>query len=235
MRDPLHADGFATTQGKHPAPFTASIITSLAALIPLHVAPHRGIHDPFGGEGVRLGELCDAIGYRFSGTDLEPWRDGDRRVTLGDSTDPASYPSWPFAVVTSPTYNNGVNDHFRPSDTSHRLTYRVAAGHELHPNNTGRWSGRGSKRSEAEYWRLTREVVKHWPDVALVNVKDSTRAGDVCTRSAVSGLSCSSSTATRSIRRKSVVLAGALERTARSGRIPNPSSSLAAKWSGRDA
>ena len=82
-------------------------------------------------------------------------------------------------IVTSPSYNNGVNDHFKPSDTSGRLTYRVAAGHELHPNNTGRHSGRGSRRGEEEYWRITRDVVKCWPDIALVNVKDSTRAGDV--------------------------------------------------------
>lgn len=74
------------------------------------------------------------------------------------------------------TYNNGVNDHFGPKDTSTRLTYRVRAGHDLHPNNTGRWSGRGSKKGEAEYWRITRECVKHWPKVVVVNVKDSVRS-----------------------------------------------------------
>ena len=166
--------------GKHPATFTDSIIEALEDLIPMMVDPWIIIHDPFAGEGKKLGALCDRLGYVFTGTDLESWLDADPRVAVGDSTDPDTYPIG-FAVVTSPTYNNGVNDHFKPSenDTSRRLTYRTAAGHELHPNNTGRWSGRGSKRGEAEYWRITRDVVKHWPDVAMVNLKDSTRAGEI--------------------------------------------------------
>lgn len=166
------------TENKHPAPYTDSLIETFAELLPTIVPPGHVIHDPFGGEGVRLGALCDRLGLLFSGTDLEPWKDGDPRVALGDSTDPTTYPPVPFVVVTSPTYNNGVNDHFAPKDKSRRLTYRVAAGRALHPNNTGRWSGRGSKKGETEYWRITREVVKHWPDLAVVNVKDSTRAGE---------------------------------------------------------
>lgn len=165
------------TTGKHPAPFTDSIIAKLGGLIRAEVPAGHVIHDPFGGDGVRLGALCDRTDYAFSATDLEHWRDSDRRVRLGDATHAGTYPTVPFAVVTSPTYNNGVNDHFLPADTSRRLTYRVAAGHALHENNTGRYSGRGSKSGEAAYWRLSREVVKHWPDIALVNVKDSTRAG----------------------------------------------------------
>jgi hypothetical protein len=165
-----------TTVDKHPAVFTDSIVTALERLIPAHVPADHIVHDPFAGEGVKLGALCDKLGYKFRGTDLENWRGKDKRVWVGDSTFAIHYPHDPFAVVTSPTYNNGVNDHFDPQDESKRLTYRVRAGHELHPNNTGRWSGRGSKKGEAEYWRITRECVKHWPDVALVNVKDSIRS-----------------------------------------------------------
>lgn len=164
------------TADKHPVPFTDSIIKELRGLIPLHVPSEYIVHDPFGGEGLRLAQLCDDIGYSFSAVDLEPWKGRDQRVQIGDSTDPGSYPPSPFAVVTSPTYNNGVNDHFQPKDTSRRLTYRVRAGRPLHPNNTGRYSGRGSKKGEVEYWRLTRDVVKHWGDIALVNVKDSVRS-----------------------------------------------------------
>lgn len=167
-----------TTTGKHPAPFTDSIIEALADIIPERIPPWRIIHDPFAGEGKRLGALCDRLGYVFTGTDLEPWLDADPRVAVGDSTDPTTYPLG-FAVVTSPTYNNGVNDHFEPKDDSRRLTYRVRAGRELHENNTGRYSGRGSKRGEEAYWRITNDVVKHWSDIALVNVKDSTRAGEI--------------------------------------------------------
>lgn len=170
----------SSTTGKHPATFTDSIIESLAELIPIY-APHKVlIHDPFAGEGTKLAALCARLGYFFTGTDLEPWPNRDRRVSVGDSADPSTYPAGNYhAIVTSPTYNNGVNDHFKPSDTSRRLTYRAAAGHELHPGNTGRWSGRGSKRGESEYWRITRDVVKNWPDIAFVNVKDSIRVGEI--------------------------------------------------------
>lgn len=164
-----------TTSGKNPAPYTDSIIEALADIIPRHVPPDYWIHDPFGGEGKRLGALCDRLGYEFTGTDLEEWLDADPRILLGDSTDPSTYPILPHAVVTSPTYNNGVNDHFDAKDSSRRLTYRVRAGHALHLNNTGRYSGRGSKKGEAEYWRITRDCVKHWPDLVIVNVKDSVR------------------------------------------------------------
>lgn len=172
------AEDDAPTAAKHPAPFTESIIEELALLIPA-CAPSRwvGVHDPFAGEGRRLGALCDKLGYKFTGTDLEPWKDRDSRVRVGDSTDPTTYPTGPFIVATSPTYNNGVNDHFLPRETSRRLTYRVAAGRPLHVNNTGRYSGRGSKKGEVAYWELTRKVVAHWPGTCLVNVKDSTRAG----------------------------------------------------------
>jgi hypothetical protein len=166
-------------EGKHPAPFTDSIIDELAELIPRYAPSHAVVHDPFAGEGTKLAALCERLGYFYSGTDLEPWPNRDRRVQVGDSTDPSTYPLDWYVIVTSPTYNNGVNDHFEPKDDSRRLTYRSRAGHELHSNNTGRWSGRGSKKGETEYWRITRDVVKHWPDVALVNVKDSTRAGEI--------------------------------------------------------
>jgi hypothetical protein len=168
-----------TDVGKHPAPFTDSIIDELASLIPRYVPDGAIIHDPFAGEGTKLAALCERLGYAYTGTDLEPWPNRDSRVKVGDSTDPLTYPDGPFVVVSSPTYNNGVNDHFKPNDASRRLTYRSRAGHELHPNNTGRWSGRSSAKGEAEYWRITREVVKHWPDVAMVNVKDSIRVGEI--------------------------------------------------------
>lgn len=164
------------TAARHPAPFTDAIVVELTRLIRIHVPRGLGIHDPFAGEGRRLARLCDQLGYVFTGTDLEPWRDADPRVHVGDATDPASYPPWPHAIVTSPTYNNGVNDHFEPRDTSVRMTYRVAVGRPLHPNNTGRYSGRGSVAAEAEYWRITEAAVAQWPDLALVNVKDSYRA-----------------------------------------------------------
>lgn len=167
------------TPGKHPAPYSDSIIEALADLIPKYVPLGYGIHDPFAGEGLKLGALCDKLGRTFTGVDLEQWPYADPRVRQGDSTQWTKYPILPYAVVTSPTYNNGCNDHFKPKDDSRRLTYRVALGHELYLNNTGRWSGRSSKKGESKYWELTNEVVKNWPSIALVNVKDSIRKDEV--------------------------------------------------------
>lgn len=168
-----------TTTGKHPAPFTDSIIDELAKIIPNSVPSGWTILDPFAGEGHKLGALCDRLGYEFVGNDIEVWPGADPRVRLMDSTNTYSYPWESHAVVTSPTYNNGVNDHFEPKDNSQRLTYRSRLGRALHVNNTGRYTGRGSKRGEKEYWRLTNACVRWWPNVSIVNVKDSIRKDEV--------------------------------------------------------
>lgn len=168
--------------GRNPAQFSDSIIAFLHDHLPTVATPGEVIvFDPFAGAGLKLGVLCDHLGYAFVGNDLERWVERDGRVRTADSTLARNYPRAPHIVVTSPTYNNGVNDHFEPreSDTSRRLTYRTALGHALHPHNTGRYSGRGSQAQEQEYWRLTEACVVHWPDVVVVNVKDSTRAGSV--------------------------------------------------------
>lgn len=167
--------------GANPAQYSASVIDWLRHHLPQLTfgQSHLIIHDPFAGAGIRLGALCDELGLTYSGRDLELWDPRDDRVKVGDSTLARNYPSSPYIICTSPTYGNGVNDHFKPKDTSRRLTYRVALGHALHPHNTGRYSGRGSRKGELEYWRLHEECVKHWPDVVVVNVKDSIRKGKV--------------------------------------------------------
>lgn len=167
------------TVGKNPAPFSDSVIEALRVLIPKYVSQSYEIHDPFAGEGMKLGALCDRLGYRFTGIDLECWDESDPRVHLGDSTSPGTYPIVPYAVVCSPTYNNGVNDHWNPKDKSTRLTYRTRAGHDLHLNNTARWSGRRSKRGEENYWAITYAVVANWPNLVMVNLKNSIRAKEI--------------------------------------------------------
>ena len=163
--------------GANPAQFSDTIIDWLRANLPTIVPPDHIIHDPFAGAGIKLGALCDDLGYTFTARDLELWDPRDERVKVGDSTLARNYPSEPFVITTSPSYNNGINDHFKPKDTSRRLTYRTALGHALHPHNTGRYSGRGSQQGEREYWRLTENCVQHWGDTVIVNVKDSIRAG----------------------------------------------------------
>lgn len=166
----------STVARKHFCPYHPAIIEALAELIPAHVPIGHTIHDPFAGEGVRLGALCDRLGYTFTGTDLIPWLARDIRISRADATLPTSYPATPFAVVTSPTFNNGCNDSFISKDGTRRNTYTWAAGNQLlDATNTGRWSGRNSKRAEAKYWRLHRLALPHWPDVAIIDLKDSYR------------------------------------------------------------
>lgn len=168
----------------HPARFTPSIVTALGSHLRSKAlkAPGRpiGVHDPFGGTGERLGALCDELGLNFSGTEIEPEFIMDTRVRPGDSTLAETYPLWRHLVCTSPTYPNGVNDHFKASDKSKRYTYRSALagilGHDrpLHPNNTGQHGNRfrRSRKSEDEYWRLHHLCVRWWPEWVIVNVKD---------------------------------------------------------------
>jgi hypothetical protein len=167
------------TAERNPAQFSVEVIEALATLIPNVVRHHEFIFDPFAGEGTRLGALCDRLGYVFAGGDIEPWRDADSRVALADATEMDSYPIQAHAVVTSPSYNNGCSDSWQPKDDSDRMTYRVAAGRALHPNNSGRYSGRGSRTHELMYWTIHRKAVQWWPSLAIVNVKDSIRAGEV--------------------------------------------------------
>lgn len=170
--------GTSTATRGHPARFTPAILDVLAPLI----AEQSAVWDPFAGTGERLGALCDRYGVPFGGTDLETWPGQDPRVRQGDACDPGSYPLGEFLIVTSPSYGNGLNDHFAPRDTSRRYTYRTALGRELHENNTGRYGIRGGKQAWARYWELHGQAVACWADRqarALVNVKAFVHAGQV--------------------------------------------------------
>ena len=160
---------------EHPARWSRTIID---ALTPILTSWRLPVHDPFGGTGERLGYLCDTLGLAFSGTEIEPEFIVDQRVRPGDSTDAASYPTGKYCVVTSPTYPNGMSDHFQARDGSKRHTYRQALatnlGYDrpLDDHNMGAYGIRRGGRSEAKYWQLADSAVKHWPDRVVVNVSD---------------------------------------------------------------
>jgi hypothetical protein len=162
---------------RHPCPFPAPVLAALAPLLSALAAP---VHDPFAGTGLRLGALCDRLGLEFTGTEIEPEFIVDPRVLEGDSTDPHTYPPPPYVIATSPVYPNGMTDHFQARDESRRHTYRqylaaiTGEDRPLHPHNMGRWGNRfrRSARSEATHFAIARRCVRHWPDRALVNVKD---------------------------------------------------------------
>jgi hypothetical protein len=174
MTDALFDAGPITAP--HPCPYTDEI---LAAIAPILRAWRLPVHDPFAGEGRRLGHLCDWFGLDFTGTELEPEFIVDRRVRVGDSTRADTYPAGDYCITTSPGYPNGMADHFNARDGSRRHTYRQALGHPLHENNMGRYTVRRGRRAEANYWRIADQSVDHWPARAIVNVSDFLSSGNV--------------------------------------------------------
>jgi hypothetical protein len=164
----------------HPARYTPAI---LEAVVPVLTQWGLPIHDPFSGTGERLGALCDQLGLTFTGTEIEPEFIVDGRVRPGDSTQPASYPTRTCCIVTSPTYPNGMADHFRARDGSRRHTYRQAlatttgSDRELHPHNSGRYTVRHGAQAEARYWQLMHRAVAHWPARVVVDLSDFITAG----------------------------------------------------------
>jgi hypothetical protein len=161
----------------HPATYSDQLLPHLGEAVAAWGLP---VHDPFAGTGTKLGRLCDELGLDFTGTEIEPELIADPRVRHGDSIDAETYPAREYVICTSPTYGNGMNDHFKAKDDSKRMNYRWALAQingydrELHVNNSGRYgvAERRSAGSERHYWRVNRACVAHWPDRCLVNVKD---------------------------------------------------------------
>lgn len=163
----------------HKAIFSKEIITAFEMMID----PEYPQHDPFGGTGERLGALADSMGFVLTGTEIEASFIVDPRIKHGDATDPTTYPTVPYHIVTSPAYPNGMADHWCAQDDSKRNTYRAwikeieGADRELHPNNMGRYGYRGTgpqSRKRQEYWKLAIDTVHCWAgcERALVNVSD---------------------------------------------------------------
>lgn len=161
----------------HPARFSVQVLEVVRPIIANLGLP---VHDPFAGTGERLGKLCDSLGLEFSGTEIEPEFIVDQRVNWGDSTKSRGYPCNKYIITTSPSYPNGISDHFHARDGSKRHTYRQALaeiiGHDrpLHLNNMGRYGNRyrRSWTSENTHFEIARKCVQHWPAHVIVNVKN---------------------------------------------------------------
>lgn len=157
----------------HPAQFSTQLLPAL-------IAPLAGLSgiclDPFAGLGRRLSDALAGTGLHMVGTELEAGY-----FTLG-ATAPgvirASALHLPFrdgsidAVVTSPTYGNGMNDDFRATDSSRRNTYvhRLRAAlndpdYSLHPDSTARHGVRRGVTGLARYKALHRAA---WAECARV-------------------------------------------------------------------
>lgn len=169
----------------HPARFSKEIRDLLIDILrPLaEITDGFHIHDPFAGSGERLEEIAAAVPCTWSGTEIEAEFIVNAGVSVGDATDPGTYPTFPYTIVTSPVYPNGMADSWAAADGSKRNTYRHRLAHmtgrdrELHRNNMGRYGYRGTgpkSTKRAEYWRVAREAVAHWStaDAVIVNVSD---------------------------------------------------------------
>jgi SAM-dependent methyltransferase len=173
----------------HPATWSASIIDAVALILDdefglLDANPGTPVSprilDPMAGTG----KMFDRItGFDWVGVDLEPWKNQDVRVVLGDAV-ALHYDSNTFdAVVTSPTYGNGMADHHTPRDTSRRISYfhrQLEVGRGLEANNTGllHFGPRGSRAETQKYkllhtraWMEVRRVLKPG-GLFVLNVKD---------------------------------------------------------------
>lgn len=182
------------TNAKHPAPYSAEVIAALRSTLciengHLRLGERLHVHDPFAGEGLRLGALCDEIGVIFTGSEIEPEFILDSRVRAADSTTRASYPrvgrSSRLVICTSPVYPNGMADDHHAKDGSIRRTYRTSlaairgADRPLYSNNMARWGYRGTplwSPARAMYWHLAEQAIEQWadlrPQLVLVNVSD---------------------------------------------------------------
>lgn len=169
----------------HPAPFSAEVLDVIEEHGPGARVDRRliRVHDPFAGDGVRLGALCDRMGWTFSGTELERPFIVDRRVVQGNACDRSTYPRGRFVIVTSPVYPNGIADHFNAQDDSERRTYRTARAkitgrdRPLHYDNQGRYGYRGSgltSPTRAMYWNIAGRAVACWSraEAIYLNVSD---------------------------------------------------------------
>ena len=163
----------------HPAQYSREVLDVLAGVI----ARGDHVHDPFAGTGLRLGRLCDLLGATYTGGDIERWPGRDRRVVVADALDPASYPTEPYVLVTSPVYvNKRLGDYCdgpRPTTrTRGRRDYGIALGRALHPDNLARTTGRPHRADE--YWRRHATAVELWARRArrvVVNVDEPIAEG----------------------------------------------------------
>ena len=173
----------------HPAQFPQYMVPILVKALVPYVGHDDVILDPFAGLGYRLAQVAEILGAVPQGIEIEPGFvvDAHECVRLGDSTKRHSYGiGWVKAIVTSPTYPNGMNDYFRSSidDLSERNTYihklrrRHGFSYEMHPNNSGRYNARRGKRALERYFEINRKAIELWPDVLLsdgvvvINTKD---------------------------------------------------------------
>lgn len=173
---PSHPATF-TTKGVKGAPSVADIITLMAEQLPAELV----LFDPYAGEGKVLDTIGRRLGRDVDGVDIELWPEREPWMRHGSAADERSYPSVPFAVVTSPPYINGISADYKDGPTAAtnvagRASYGISLGRPLDPGNLARLVTGGYQRQpgrdySAFYDELGRHM-KHWPTHAIVNVDE---------------------------------------------------------------
>jgi hypothetical protein len=164
----------------HPAEYSTEVLQEIGPRL-LRLAPER-VHDPFAGRGRRLGHLCDLLEITFTGTDIDRYKDADRRVQCRNANDPAGYPPAPFVIVCSPVYfgnrisTDYTNGPLASTKTSGRRSYGISLGRALHPDNLARLC---RPTDHDAYYRGHGKAVKHWGERVFLNV-DSPLVDDWC-------------------------------------------------------
>jgi hypothetical protein len=177
-RIPSGGEAQGEQRRKHPATYSASILSKLDEMVP------DGIWcDPFVGTG-KLYQLSTPS-RQFVGVELEAeWAEYDERTICGDSLELMRH--WVErethrfdGFVTSPVYGNRMSDHHEAKDGSRRTSYRHLLGRMPSEGSSAtmyfwqdsyQWFHR---RAWSEAWYLTR------PDgYFFLNVKNFIRNGD---------------------------------------------------------
>lgn len=160
----------------HPARFNDQVLVAIRLM--LAGTPTLTVFDPFAGVG-KIHEL-DEFGYETVGIELESeWAEMHHKTEVGNALTTRFADGWFDAIATSPAYGNRMADRYDGRDGSRRNTYRVALGHELHPDNSGgmQW-GPEYRQFHKTAWQETIRVLKVG-GIFILNIKDHVRRGEV--------------------------------------------------------
>jgi hypothetical protein len=116
--------------------------------------PGSVVLDSFAGEGERLRNFAARRGWTLILIEIQPTLAGPACI-IGDATALPLADASIDGYCTSVSYANGLSDKgLRMKNPRGRLTYDLAAGEPLHPNNTGAYGVRQGAAAYARYLDL---------------------------------------------------------------------------------
>ena len=146
---------------KHPATYSEGMMFEAVKWL----TKADKVLDPFAGAG----GIYDLLGWlpdiEIEAIDIEAndgWTDMDKRVKHGNASSLRWDDAYFDAVVTSPTYGNGMNEGRLAYDAVGRDDYASRLGRELSPSNTGsfRWTNETYRELHEQAWQECKRVLK---------------------------------------------------------------------------